>query len=270
MALLVIGAFNLLLQGFGIYENASLENPEALMGFAVFCALFWLQFYLIWIGINWIRWLAGAWTGLSGFCFLIWALRDGDMPLAAGGAINCLIAAYFCISPSVYFFAKRQRENRSWLHSGMVVAVFVLLSFTFFIGSVALFAYHARAEASAIEFAQEAAIHIYTDQDREWMFANLSPADVAAGTPQSLNAFFDQNVGRLGPVLQISTPRPASMRLIYHFPKDFTFRAQVSADGKSSYGPVRVHLWISNAGEGWIIDRTWWERTYTETPPSYK
>ena len=183
---------------------------EALMGFAIFCAVFWLLFYLIWIGINWIRWLAGAWLGLSGFSFLIWALRDGDLVLAAAGVINCLIATYFCISPSVYFFAKRQRENRSWLHSGMVVAVFVLLSFTFFIGSVVLFAYRARAEAGAIEFTQEAAIHIYGDQDREWMFANLSPVDVAASTRANLNAFFEQNVGRVSPVLQISTPTAAS------------------------------------------------------------
>jgi hypothetical protein len=268
--LISIGAFYLLLQGVGVYKSVSLESLEAVMGFALFCAIFWLLFYLIWIGVNWIRWLAGAWLGLSGFSFLIWALRDGDMLMAAAGAINLLMATYFCVSPSVYFFAKRQRENRSWLHSGMVVAVFVLLSFTFFIGSVALLAYRAHAEATAIEFAQEAAVHIYGDQDREWMFANLAPADLATSTPKSLNAFFDQNVGRLGPVVQISTPAAESVRMIYHFPTQFSFRAQLAADGKSSYGPVRIHFWISNMGEGWIIDRSWWERSYTEKPPAYK
>ena len=269
-ALIAIGAFYLLLQGWSVYQNLSLENPEAVLGFAIFCTVFWLQFYLIWIGVNWVRWLAGAWLGLSGFSFLIWALRDGDMLLAAAGAINCIIAAYFCISSSVYFFAKRQRENRSWLHSGMVVAVFVLLSFTFFVASVALFAYHARAQATAIEFTQEADVHIYSDQDREWMFANLPPDVLAASTPKSLNAFFDQNVGRVGPVLQISTPTAESVRLVYHFPRQFSFRAQLAADGKSSYGPVRIHFWIADDGRGWEIDRTWWERTYTESPPSYK
>src|SRR5437762_3733031 len=209
--LISIGAFYLLLQSFTIYQTLHHENLEGLLAFAVFCAVFWLLFYLIWIGVNWIRWLAGAWLGLSGFSFLIWALRDGDMVMAAAGGVNLLIATYFCISPSVYFFAKRQRENRSWLHSGMVVAVFVLLSFTFFIGSVVLFAYRARAEAGAIEFTQEAAIYIYGDQDREWMFANLSPVDVAASTRANLNAFFEQNVGRVSPVLQISTPTAASL-----------------------------------------------------------
>ena len=101
------------------------------------------------------------------------------------------------------------------------------------------------------------------------MFAHLSPMDLAASTPESLNAFFVQNVGRLGPVLQISTPT-ASVRVIYHFPTQFISRAQVAAEGESSVGPVRVHFWIADYGNGWQIDRTWWERTYTEKLPSYK
>ena len=269
MALLLIGAFYLLLQAFSVYQSVKLGNLEALMGFAAFCAVFWLLFYLIWIGVNWIRWLAGAWQGLSGFCFLIWALRDGDLVLGAAGATNFLIATYFVLSPSVYFFAKRQRANRSWLHSGMVVAVFVLLSFTLLMGAVGLVGYRARAQAAATEFTLEAAQHIYGEQDREWMFAYLSPVDLAASSPESLNAFFVQNVGRLGPVLQISTPT-GTVRLTYHFPTQFVFTAQLAADAKSAHGPVRIHFWISDKGDGWKIDRTWWEPTYKEPRPSYK
>jgi hypothetical protein len=200
VALTSIGIFYLLLQSFSAYQNIKFGNLEALIGFAAFCAVFWLQFYLIWIGVNWIRWLAGAWLGLSGFCFLIWALRDGDLVLGAAGATSLLIATYFCLSPFVYFFARQQRENRSWLHSGMVVAAFVFLSFTFFMGAVGLLVYRAHAQAAAIEFTQEAAEHIYGEQDRDWMFAHLSPMDLAASTSESLNVFFVQNVGRLGPV----------------------------------------------------------------------
>ena len=270
MVLVSIAAFYLVLQGYIVYQDLLNENLEQLLAVGASCAVFWLLFYLIWIGVNWVRWLAGAWLGLSGFCFFIWGFRDSDWALFVAGLINLLIATYFCLSPAVYFFAQRQREKRSWLYSGMVVAVFVLLSFAFFMTCIGFFAYHAQAEASAVEFTQEAAIHIYSDQEREWMFANLAAVDVAASTPKSLNAFFDQNVGRLGPVLQISTPTASSVRLFYHFPKEFTFTAAVSADGKSSYGPVRIYFWISDDGNGWRIDRTWWERTYTESPPSYK
>jgi hypothetical protein len=149
-----------------------------------------------------------------------------------------------------------------------VVAVFVLVSFTFLIGAIGLFAYRAQAQAEAIEFTQEAAEHIYGEQDRDWMIAHLPPGEVAAIPPESLNAFFAQNVGRLGPLVQISTPN-GSVRVVYHFPTQFIFRAQIAAEGKSSYGPVRVHFWVSNYGNGWEIDRMWWERTYAERPPSY-
>ena len=269
MVLVTIGLFYVLLQGFSIYQNLKLGNLEGLMGFAAFCAVFWLQFYLIWIGVNWVRWLAGAWQGLSGFSFLIWALRDGDMVLATAGATNLLIATYFCLSPSIYFFAKRQRENRSWLHSGMVVAVFVLLSFSCFIGAVGLVLYRAHVQQAAIEFTQEAAEHIYTDQDREWMFAHFSPVEIGATSPEDLNAFFRQNVGRVAPVLQISTPT-GPVWLIYHFPAEFVWKAQLATEGNSGYGPVRIHFWISDVGDGWRIDRAWWEPAYTEKPPDYR
>jgi len=268
-ALASIGAFYVLLQGAVVYASGQVGNLEVLMGFAATCAVFWLLFYLVWIGVNWIRWVAGAVLGLIGFCWLIWALRDGDMFLATAGAINLLIATYFCLSPSVYFFARHQRENRSWLYSGLVVAVFVLLSFTFLIGTVGLVVYRARMQQAAVEFTQEAAEHIYTDGDREWMFAHFAPAEIAAVKPEGLNAFFRDNVTRVAPVLQISTPT-GPVWLIYHFPAEFIWKAQLAAEGKSGHGPVLIHFWITDLGDGWKIDRAWWERTYSEKPPDYR
>jgi hypothetical protein len=265
----LIATFSLLLQTSVFVANIMDGNIEAVLAFGSVCAVFWLQFYFIWIGVQWIRWVVGAWAGLGGFCSLIWGWRDGNGLLILVGVINLLIGSYFCLSSSVYFFAKRQQERRSWLHSLVIAGVFVLLFLTFVIGTIGLFGYRARTYADAIQFVDEAAEHIYTDQDREWMFAHLSPVDLAAGTQESLNAFFAQNVGRLGPVLQISTPT-GPLRLIYHFPVQFTSKAQLAAEGKSGYGPVRIYFWISDTGEGWKIDRTWWERTYTESPPSYR
>src|SRR5689334_19613342 len=100
-ALVSIGGFYLLLQSGAIYESVQSGNLEATMAYATFCAVFWLLFYLIWIGVNWVRWIAGAWLGLTGFCSLIWGWRDGDMMLATAGVVNLFIATYFCISPSV-------------------------------------------------------------------------------------------------------------------------------------------------------------------------
>jgi len=269
MVLVVFALCSLLLQGQIVVGHILDGNIEWVIAFTSACVLFWLLFYFIWIGVHWIRWLIGAFAGFVGFWSLIWGWRDGDPGLLVFAAVNLLIASYSCLSSSVYFFAKRQREIRSWVQALMVAVVFLLLLATFVIGSVGLLVYRAREQVDATEFVTEADQHIYTDQDRDWMVAHLAPADVAASTPESLNAFFAQNVARLGPVLQISAPA-GSVRIIYHFPAQFISRAQFAAEGKSSYGPVRVHFWIADYGNGWQIDRTWWERTYSETAPSYK
>ena len=31
-----------------------------MLGLAIFALLFWLQFYFIWIGVHWVRWLNGG------------------------------------------------------------------------------------------------------------------------------------------------------------------------------------------------------------------
>jgi len=264
-ALLVMGAFYLLLQGAGVYQTLRLGNFEGLLGSAAFCAVFWLLFYLIWIGVNWIRWLAGAWLGLTGFCLLIWALRDGDMVLSAAGAVNLLIATYFCLSPSVYFFAKRQRENRSWLHSGMVVAAFVLLSFTFFIGTVGLVVYRAHVQQEAIEFAQEAAEHIYGDDDRDWLLRHLTAQAKASDDQRSAINVFNDAIQFMGPVTQISAPS-GEARVFYHPLLTFASEAHMVADGMSAYGHARLYFLLIDSGHGWQVQSTWWEHPGTPMP----
>src|SRR4051794_11966800 len=40
--------------------------------------VFWFIFYLIWIGIHWLRWICGAWNVVLGFCLIIWGWRDAN------------------------------------------------------------------------------------------------------------------------------------------------------------------------------------------------
>ncbi|HJT46342.1 MAG TPA: hypothetical protein VJ721_08750 [Chthoniobacterales bacterium] len=269
MVLGSIGTFYFLLQA-AVFTSAVMQgNIEAVVLFGSVCAVFWLLFYFIWIGVQWIRWLAGAWCGLSGFVFLIWALTDSNGLFATIGSINLIIATCLCLSSSVYFFAKHQQERRNWLHSLAVGSVFVLLFLTFIAGSVGLFIYHAQLYADAVRFADEAAEHIYTDQEPDWMFAHFSPEEMASVSPEGRRAFFRDNVGRIGPVLQISTPT-GSVWFSYHFPTQFKAWAKLRAQGKSSFGPVLLYFDISDPGDGWRIDKTWSERAYTEKPPDYR
>ena len=101
------------------------------------------------------------------------------------------------------------------------------------------------------------------------MFAHFAPDEMATVSPEGRRAFFRDNVGRVGPVLQISRPT-GFVSFSYHFPTQSVAWAQLSAEGKSSFGPVRIYFEISDPGDGWRIDKTWSERLYTEKPPDYR
>jgi hypothetical protein len=265
IALVSIGAFYVLLQGFVVYQGIKLGNFEQLTRFAGFCAVFWLLFYLIWIGVNWIRWVAGAWVGLTGFFGVISSIVYGDMFLATAGAINLFIATYFCLSSSVYFFARRQRENRSWLHSGLVVAVFVLLSFTFFVGTLGISAYRVQVQRAAVEFTQDAAEHVYGDDDRDWLLQHLTSQARARGDGKSVTHVFDDAVQFMGPVTQISITS-GSTEISYHFPYNLTAEAHMVVDGMSAYGHARLYFFLIDSGQGWQVQSTWWEHPGTPMP----
>src|ERR1700759_3079105 len=49
---------------------------ESLLAFGITAAFFWLFFYLIWIGVHWVRWFTAFCWGVWGFALLIWAFRD--------------------------------------------------------------------------------------------------------------------------------------------------------------------------------------------------
>lgn len=263
--LVSIAAFYLLLQGFTVYLNLRAGNLEGLLGFAAFCAVFWLLFYLIWIGVNWIRWLAGAWLGLSGFCFLIWGFRDEDVVTGTAGGINLVIATYFCLSPSVYFFAQRQRENRSWLHSGIAVGALALLSFAFFIGALGLVAYQAHAQSDASEFTREAAEYIYGDYNRDWLLQHLTSQAGESTEDRSPIDVFDEASEFMGPVTQISVTK-AETRVLYRFPFAIIWEAHLVADGISAYGHARLYFFVVDSGHGWQLQSTWWEHPGTPMP----
>src|SRR5438128_850834 len=101
--LVLIGAFCFAIQALTLATHIILGDIERVLILASVFSLIWLQFYFIWIGVHWIRWLAGVCSGSTGFCLLIWAVRDNNAYEALAGGINLLIGTYFCLSSSVYF-----------------------------------------------------------------------------------------------------------------------------------------------------------------------
>src|ERR1700731_824030 len=76
MVLIVIGLLHFAFQALLFAAGIVLGDTEGLVKLATVSVLFWLQFYFIWIGVSWVRWMAGAWAGAVGFVYLIWGWRD--------------------------------------------------------------------------------------------------------------------------------------------------------------------------------------------------
>ena len=135
--LLLIGLLCFILQALFIAAAVSVGNVDRVLIFGVMVALFWLQFYFVWIGVHWLRWLWGAWNLAAGFCLLIWAWRDSGMETLSGSA-SLIIGFYLCFSPSIYFFAKRQRETVRWKESLLFGLVCFLVLLTIGAGIIGL------------------------------------------------------------------------------------------------------------------------------------
>src|ERR1700719_4348279 len=77
--LIVIAVCYFALQALVVVTTFAFGDFDRVFAFLTGCVIFWLSFYFIWIGVNWIRWLSGAWSGLVGFCWLMWGIRDSNM-----------------------------------------------------------------------------------------------------------------------------------------------------------------------------------------------
>jgi len=268
VVLVLIALFACALQALTLAGQFLVGNAELLPTLIVDFALFWLQFYLIWIGVQWIRWLTAAWCVLTGFVFLIWALRDSNGYLVISGCVNLIIGSYLGLSPSVYFFAKRQREQRSWLHSLAVAAVFVLLIVSFFFAGVALQGFKAQLERDACDFAHEAFIHIFTEHDTEFFLDHLTERAVKeSGGRTQLTKFLQYTAMQAGDIHDLEPPKGA-FRLTYHFPSDFNFFGTVTAQGIGNRGAVLLRLDLIQRPEGWRIEMLNWRyRDYDSLRP---
>src|SRR5207248_413170 len=128
----------------------------------------------IWIGIHWVRWLNGAWNVLVGFTFVIWGLRD-HMTIVVGAGIYLFgVGAYLGLAPSVYFFAKRQRESIRWMEAVAVAVVFLVLLGSLSAGIVGLVRYRVSLEEQARQFADAAFRNIFREHDTYFLLDHAS------------------------------------------------------------------------------------------------
>ena len=234
--LILIGLLNFVIQALNLTGHIILGDIERLLPLVSVFVLFWLQFYLIWIGINWIRWLAGAWSGLTGFAFLIWGWVDGNSFLVVFGCINLAAGTYLGLSPSVYFFAKRQRERRNWMYSLSVAAIFGLIFLSFFMGSAGLSAFKAQLEEEGWEFADQAFTRIFTEHDADFLLDRMTERGLAvSGGRAEVAKFLNNTALQAGDVHDIKRAI-ISLKLTYSFPTNFDCAGTITAEGIGTQG----------------------------------
>ncbi len=258
LVLVLIALLNLVCQALVFAWGIVLGETEGLLWLVTVSVLFWLQFYLIWIGVHWIRWLAGASAGLTGFAYVIWGVRDGNLFEIAFGCIDLFIGAYLGLSPSVYFFAKHQQERRSWFHSLAVAAVFVVLFMTLFLGTVGLSAYRAQLENEACDFADDAFVRIFAHHDTYFFLEHMTEqALVAGGGRGQLTKFLQYTTLQAGDVHEIKRAA-AQLRLTYSWPDKLGCTGSANAEGIGARGPVQLQLILIRSAQGWRIEDLSW------------
>src|SRR3954471_5372816 len=254
--LVLIGLFYFLVQAlmFAVYTLTGFLDYAVI--FAGNVVIFWFIFYLIWVGVHWLLWVCGAWNIVAGFCLIIWGWRD-DLPVQTVLGVICfVIGICFCLSSSVYFFARRQRENLRWKEAVLIAAVCLLIFVSLGMGFLGLMIIHHQRATDASRFADETAQHIYTDHDMQWALAHVTARSLQQRGPERLRYFLG-TVRDLGRFEQISAAR-AQVRMGLQLPNTFTAYAEAIADAKTADRTLELHTVLVDTGQGWEIQRMWW------------
>ena len=267
--LLSIAFFYFVVQITGFAAAVLSGNIERALGFTVIAMLFWLLLYLIWIGLHWVRLVWGGWNMISGFGLLIWGWRDSSGYETTLGAITLLIGTYLCLSPSVYSFARRQRETVRWQEAVLIAVVCLLVIISIAAALLGLQFVHIQREREAARFAEEVAQRVYLDHDFDWTLAHVTPTSLEDDGRERLRYFFSAVRRQLGEIRSISGAQ-ATVSLRFRLPSTFASDAQVISNAESAAGPVELHARLLEEGSGWEVDRMWWTFAPMPENPLYR
>ena len=254
--LLLIGFAALMLAGqsYLFFSAISVGAIEVILGLGVNAVFFWLQFYFIWIGVHWVRWLLGGWNLLAGFCLLIWGWRDSNGVQAVAGILTFVVGVYLCLSPSIYFFAVRQKERRRRLESAVVAFMSLFILASLGIGTFGVFAYKEQLQTDAHEFADDAFEHIFAKHDTYFLMDHVSDQLMKMGGGQMrLTQFLQDATIRAGDVSKIK-PAVGGLYLRYGFPARLGSGGAMATEGTGTNGPVEMYLRLIQSDRGWQID----------------
>ncbi len=251
------GITTALFQGLILAGCVLTGNIEQLLAQGIATLIFWFQFYFIWIGVHWVRWLQGFISALWGFALMIWGVRDGLLVLICLGLYSFAFGIYIACAPSVYFFAKHQRETRRWSEFWITSAVFSLLIISMASAIVGLSAYRTHRELEARHFSDTALRRIFAQHDTYFFLDHVSENLTQQYSHLRLTKFLQDATIRAGDVQNIG-PATGRLHLSFRFPLKLSGFGLMRAKGDSERGPIEMRLMVIEADAGWQIDQVTW------------
>jgi hypothetical protein len=261
--LVAVAILSLLSQGFVLLSGIIAGYIEFVLVQGIVSLLFWFQFYFIWIGIHWVRWFNGGLNALYGFALLIWGFRDGNTISGIIGLYSLVVGCYMAFAPSVYFFAKRQRETVRRGEALAIALVFLVLLGTLFAGIFGLVGYRAALEREARDFADIAFRRIFTDHDTQFLIEHASDRLLKnPGGRAELTRFLQGATMGAGDVHDVQAPA-GSLRFRYSFPLQLTTEGPMMSVGMGRRSRIRMMLIVGDANGAWQIHEIRWWADYS-------
>lgn len=206
------------------------------------------------MGVHWVRWLQGGVSIITGIFFFVWSFEAESGPLMLWGLFSIGTGAYLGFAPSVYFFAARQKENRSWLDVLIVTFVFSLLLASFAAATLGIFRYQAELQNEARDFANTAFDRIFTRHDTYFLLDRATARMMNEHNGRfRLTQFLQDATLRAGDVDDIKNAT-GELLVRYGFPMSLSGEGEMHAEGVGSRGRIVLHLRVVGEPGDWKID----------------
>jgi hypothetical protein len=209
--------------------------------------------YFIWIGRNWPRWIIAPLFACSGFASVIWGITEGNGPVFLTGIGGLVFFSYLAFVPSVYAFARHQRERITLAESLVVALVFLLLLSSVGSGLFGFYYYNSDLEREATGFAAKTFNQVFIYHDEEFLRRNLSDEE-RVGTPSDFIHRAREEFAEPGRIAGLQSAFSTHL-LGWHLMISARFLLKVTWD---SGGPVWINIEVSRIGRGWQIDHIGW------------
>lgn len=230
---------------------------EALLITAIFVLLFWFQFYFIWIGVHWVRWLNGLINSAYGFYLFFWGVGWSSWVLILGGLYTFAVGVYLALAPSVYFFAQRQRETKRWGEAIAMAVVFLLLLLALGTAVLGLLHYKGELKARAFAFANEAFEKVFAKHDTYFAIDHTTSESLNKNGRFRMTQFLQDATIRAGDVREIK-PAHGELQFRYAFPATLATEGYMIAEGIGASGAIELHMRINDFEGDWRMDDVAW------------